>query len=171
MRLPPFPSSPYTRADLLAGYELVTPPLDGMILPGVTRDSVLTLARDHLAGTTRVAGLPPKLTVSERPVTMQEVKDAAQAGKVVEMFGAGAPFISAILEHHADNLQSQAPPPSSAPLTALAISARTSSSPRARAAWAPSRAPSGPNWSAARRAPSPMSGALLFDWPQSAHSD
>ncbi|KAF9067997.1 branched-chain amino acid aminotransferase II [Rhodocollybia butyracea] len=27
--------------------ELVTPPLDGMILPGVTRDSVLALARDH----------------------------------------------------------------------------------------------------------------------------
>jgi len=26
--------------------ELVTPPLDGTILPGVTRDSILTLCRD-----------------------------------------------------------------------------------------------------------------------------
>ncbi|KAJ7806499.1 branched chain amino acid aminotransferase [Mycena leptocephala] len=51
--------------------ELVTPPLDGMILPGVTRDSVLTLAREH------------------RGVTMKEVKEAAAAGRLVEMFGAG----------------------------------------------------------------------------------
>ena len=63
-----------------------------MILPGVTRDSVLTLARDHLTRKTPVAGLPTKLTVSERPVTMHEVKEAAQAGKVVEMFGAGAQY-------------------------------------------------------------------------------
>src|SRR5258707_10356067 len=38
-------------------YEIVTPPLDGMILPGVTRDSVLSLARDHERGNLRLAGL------------------------------------------------------------------------------------------------------------------
>ena len=60
-----------------------------MILPGVTRDSVLTLARDHLTRKTPVAGLPTKLTVSERPVTMIEVKEAAQSGELVEFFGVG----------------------------------------------------------------------------------
>jgi len=69
--------------------ELVTPPLDGMILPGVTRDSVLTLAREHASGKNKLANLSGKLIVSERSVTMKEVKTAAAAGRLVEMFGAG----------------------------------------------------------------------------------
>jgi branched-chain amino acid aminotransferase len=60
-----------------------------MILPGVTRDSVLTLAREHVSGTKRLPNLPEKLIVSERGVTMKEVKEAAAAGRLVEMFGAG----------------------------------------------------------------------------------
>jgi branched-chain amino acid aminotransferase len=60
-----------------------------MILPGVTRDSVLTLARDHVSGVKRLANLPDKLVVSERPVTMKEVKEASQHGSLVELFGAG----------------------------------------------------------------------------------
>jgi branched-chain amino acid aminotransferase len=60
-----------------------------MILPGITRDSVLALARDHISGKARLPGLPDKLVVSERPVTMREVKDAAAAGRVVELFGTG----------------------------------------------------------------------------------
>lgn len=71
------------------GTELVTPPLDGMILPGVTRDSVLALARDHASGVKRLAGLPKKLIVSERLVTMKEVKEASQSGSLVELFGTG----------------------------------------------------------------------------------
>ncbi|KZV77037.1 branched-chain amino acid aminotransferase II [Peniophora sp. CONT] len=69
--------------------ELVTPPLDGMILPGVTRDSVLSLARSHAAGSLRIPELTGKLVVSERGVTMPEVREAAQAGTLVEMFGTG----------------------------------------------------------------------------------
>lgn len=69
--------------------ELVTPPLDGMILPGVTRDSVLSLARDHAAGKHEVEGLPEKLVVVERPITMKEVKDASHDGRLVEFFGTG----------------------------------------------------------------------------------
>ena len=69
--------------------ELVTPPLDGMILPGVTRDSVLSLTRSHAAGTLRIPKLTSKLSVSERGVTMKEVCEAAQSGRLVEMFGAG----------------------------------------------------------------------------------
>lgn len=54
-----------------------------MILPGVTRDSVLTLARE------KITGLPSDLVVNERPVTMKEVKAASQNGRLVELFGAG----------------------------------------------------------------------------------
>ena len=72
--------------------ELVTPPLDGMILPGVTRDSVLSLARSHAAGTLRIPNLTSKLAISERGVTMQEVADAVQSGRLVEMFGTGEIF-------------------------------------------------------------------------------
>ncbi|KZT74801.1 branched-chain amino acid aminotransferase II [Daedalea quercina L-15889] len=69
--------------------EIATPPLDGMILPGVTRDSVLNIARDHVAGKYKVADLPDKLVVSERQMTMREVKEAAQSGNLVEFFGTG----------------------------------------------------------------------------------
>ncbi len=46
---------------------LVTPPLDDQILPGVTRDSVLRIARDILG-----------LTTEERPVTLEEALDEAE---------------------------------------------------------------------------------------------
>ncbi|KAJ7275288.1 branched-chain amino acid aminotransferase II [Mycena haematopus] len=73
--------------------ELVTPPLDGMILPGVTRDSVLTLAREHISGVKRLPDLSEKLVVTERTVNMKEVKAAAAAGRLVEMFGAGTAVV------------------------------------------------------------------------------
>ncbi|KDQ63857.1 hypothetical protein JAAARDRAFT_29904 [Jaapia argillacea MUCL 33604] len=69
--------------------ELVTPPLDGMILPGVTRDSVLELAKGHASKKYEVPGLTDSLVVSERPVTMKEIKDASEAGTLVEFFGTG----------------------------------------------------------------------------------
>jgi len=69
-------------------HEIITPPLDGMILPGVTRDSVLSLTRSHADGTQRLA-LPDKLVVTERSVSMKEVEAAAHNGSLVEIFGAG----------------------------------------------------------------------------------
>jgi branched-chain amino acid aminotransferase len=63
-----------------------------MILAGVTRDSVLALARDHVSGVKKLAHLPENLVVSERPVTMGEVKAASQSGRLVELFGAGDVF-------------------------------------------------------------------------------
>ena len=66
-----------------------------MILPGVTRDSVLALARDHISGKNPLPKLSDDLIVSERPVTMKEVKEASESGNLVELFGAGdflAPF-------------------------------------------------------------------------------
>lgn len=75
-----------------------------MILPGVTRDSVLVLAREHIAGTTRLPHLPENLVVSERPVTMREVKAASESGRLVELFGTGylpsIPDFSLSLIHH-----------------------------------------------------------------------
>ncbi|KAG8816965.1 hypothetical protein FRC17_000117, partial [Serendipita sp. 399] len=73
--------------------ELVTPPLDDVILPGVTRDSVLVLAREHASGKARISGLPEKLIVSERPITMKEVKEKADNGKLIEIFGTGTAAI------------------------------------------------------------------------------
>lgn len=63
------------------GFELLTPPLDGMILPGVTRDCVLSLARERL--------VPAGWTVKERQISMSELADASQAGRLVEVFGTG----------------------------------------------------------------------------------
>ena len=57
--------------------EVITPPLTGTILPGVTRDSVLTLLRDWGA------------KVSERQVSIHEVVDAYTAGTLEEVFGTG----------------------------------------------------------------------------------
>lgn len=68
--------------------ELITPPLDGMILPGVTRDSVLALGRAHEKNEKVLEELP-RLRVVERKINMAEVKEKAREGKVVEMFGAG----------------------------------------------------------------------------------
>ncbi|MBN3295743.1 BCAT1 protein, partial [Amia calva] len=58
--------------------ELVTPPLDGIILPGVTRQSLLDLARDW-----------GEFVVSERKVLMGEFLEALHGGRVKEVFGAG----------------------------------------------------------------------------------
>jgi branched-chain amino acid aminotransferase len=59
--------------------ELVTPPLDGLILPGIFRDSVLCLAR-------QAAETDKSLTVSERVITMDEVIEEASRGKVSFLF-------------------------------------------------------------------------------------
>jgi len=64
------------------GRELVTAPLDGTILPGVTRDSVLTLMRDW-----------NEFEVNERPYTMKEVISALEEGRLLEAFGSGTAAI------------------------------------------------------------------------------
>ncbi len=62
----------------LIGDELITPSLDqGTILAGVTRDSVLTLARDW------------GMKVSERHITIDEVFEAHKSGELKEVFGTG----------------------------------------------------------------------------------
>ncbi len=54
-----------------------TPPLNGDILPGVTRDSIIQLLADR--------GTP----VSESPIAVDEIVTAAAGGRLSEMFAAG----------------------------------------------------------------------------------
>jgi branched-chain amino acid aminotransferase len=61
----------------LIGDELVTPHLSGTILAGITRDSVIHLAKDW------------GMKVSERRLPMDEVIKAAQDGTLKEAFGTG----------------------------------------------------------------------------------
>ena len=62
-----------------AALELITPPLDGTILPGLTRDTVLRLAQV----------LRPDLRVAERSFCIEQVCKAAREGRIVEAFGTG----------------------------------------------------------------------------------
>lgn len=80
--------------------ELFTPPLGDIILPGVTRDSVLALARAHAdpSHPFRLAGLPDELVVSERKVTMPELRDAARDGSLLEVFGTGTAAVVTSVE-------------------------------------------------------------------------
>jgi branched-chain amino acid aminotransferase len=57
--------------------ELVTPPLGGSILPGITRDSVIQLARDWW------------IPVRERLISIDEVVDAIKLGRMKEIFATG----------------------------------------------------------------------------------
>ena len=61
--------------------ELATAPLDGTILEGVTRDSILELTRERLPKNEWV--------VSERKFTIGEVEERAAKGELIEAFGAG----------------------------------------------------------------------------------
>lgn len=71
--------------------ELVTAPLDGTILEGVTRDSVLSLARERLSA--------DEWTISERYYSIKEVAERAAKGELVEAFGSGtAAVVSPIKE-------------------------------------------------------------------------
>ena len=56
---------------------LVTPPLTGTILPGITRDSLIQLA--GRAGR----------RVEERPVSMDEWREGAASGRIREAFACG----------------------------------------------------------------------------------
>ncbi|WP_069132310.1 branched-chain amino acid aminotransferase [Rhodohalobacter halophilus] len=70
--------------------KLVTPELTGSVLPGITRRSVITVAKDW------------GIDVEERRVSIDEVIESDRAGKLEEVFGSGtAAVISPVgLIHH-----------------------------------------------------------------------
>ncbi len=59
------------------GDELITPELTGSILPGITRYSVIDLAKQW------------GVTVTERKISIDEVMEAHRAGTLKEVFGSG----------------------------------------------------------------------------------
>lgn len=72
---------------------LMTPPLKGTILPGVTRNSVLQLA-EHW-----------DMRVEERPILIDEVMQAGRDGRLQEVFGAGTAAVISPVQavRHGDN--------------------------------------------------------------------
>jgi branched-chain amino acid aminotransferase len=65
----------------LIGGELITPPLGGSILPGVTRNSIIQIARSW------------NISVSERPVSIDEILDTSSNGTLKEAFASGTAAI------------------------------------------------------------------------------
>jgi branched-chain amino acid aminotransferase len=59
------------------GDEVITPPLEGTFLPGITRESVLTLLREW------------GVKVSERKLSIDEMREAHAKGTLREVFGTG----------------------------------------------------------------------------------
>jgi len=72
--------------------EIITPKLEGSILPGVTRRSAIELLRSK------------GYTVTERRVSIDEIEEAHDSGKLEEMFGTGtAAVVSPVGELYRGN--------------------------------------------------------------------
>ena len=66
---------------------VVTPMLNGSILPGITRDSVIALCKEW--------GIP----VEERKVSVDELYEAAKDGSMEEVFGTGTAAVVSPVSH------------------------------------------------------------------------
>lgn len=67
--------------------EIVTPMLQGSILPGITRNSAIEVCKSW------------GLKVSERRISIQEISDAYDAGKLKEVFGTGTAAVISPVGH------------------------------------------------------------------------
>ncbi len=79
---------------VVRGNTLVTPPLTGTILAGVTRDSLFTLGHDL------------GLVVEEQQIDIEELVAAIDQGEVTEMFAAGTAAVTTpigVLAHRGQN--------------------------------------------------------------------
>ncbi len=93
---------------------VVTPPLNGNILPGITRDSILALLRHW--------GVP----VEERMIAIDELVDGIEAGRVSEVFAAGtAAVVSPVGRIHRQGRDYRLPSPSGASVAERLRSALT----------------------------------------------
>ncbi len=70
---------------------LVTPPLTGTILPGITRDSLIDLAREE------------GLTVREAPYSLDQWRADAASGELVEVFACGTAAVVTAVGRVADS--------------------------------------------------------------------
>ncbi|WP_304453560.1 branched-chain amino acid aminotransferase [Nocardiopsis sp. YSL2] len=66
---------------------LRTPPLTGTLLPGITRESLLTLAPD--------LGIPAE----EKPISIEEWREAAESGELTEVFACGTAAVITPVGH------------------------------------------------------------------------
>ena len=71
----------FAAVEIAGKKQLWTAPLDGTILEGVTRQSILELARERL--------VPEGWEILERNFTMSELAEAEADGRLLEAFGAG----------------------------------------------------------------------------------
>ena len=67
--------------------EIVTPALQGTVLPGVTRDSVIRLAKDM------------GLKVTEGKITIEDLIGACEGGRLQEVFGSGTAAVISPVSH------------------------------------------------------------------------
>lgn len=70
-----------SNAFFVIGDEVITAPLDGTILPGITRDSVITYLRDN------------NVVVKEKKLSIGELVEAYDKGDLKEMFASGTAAI------------------------------------------------------------------------------
>lgn len=78
--------------------KLVTPKLNSAILEGVTRDTILTLAKDM------------GVTIEERRVSVEEIEQGLKSGDVSEAFGSGtAAVVAPIAVIHINGFDHQIP--------------------------------------------------------------
>ncbi|KAI5834785.1 branched-chain amino acid aminotransferase II [Schizophyllum commune Tattone D] len=75
--------------------DLITPELDGTILPGITRQSILELADAHTAGRTELPGISPstKIHTHQRLITLPELRELNTSGKLLEVFACGTAVV------------------------------------------------------------------------------
>lgn len=67
--------------------EVLTSPLGGTILPGITRDSVLTVCRSR------------GIKVNERQLSIDELMEAQKSGRLTEAFGSGTAAVISPVGH------------------------------------------------------------------------
>jgi branched-chain amino acid aminotransferase len=66
---------------------LVTPRLTGSLLPGITRDSLLTVAMDH------------GIRADEEPISVGDWRDGCQSGEITEVFACGTAAVITPVGH------------------------------------------------------------------------
>ena len=71
--------------------KVVTPMLNGTILPGITRDSVIKLLKSK------------NITVEERKIDIAEIIDGAKSGRLTEIFGTGTAAVISPVDRLGDN--------------------------------------------------------------------
>ncbi|KAK6992930.1 branched-chain-amino-acid aminotransferase [Favolaschia claudopus] len=87
------------------GITIVTPPTDGTILPGITRDATLVLLREHAKNPSANllnVPFPPNVQIEERPLTVNELAAWAAKGQLLECFGTGTAVLVVAIDRIGD---------------------------------------------------------------------